>query len=253
MFTGTYLIAEHRVAISSIYPDVHHLCRNYAISPDGPSAIDVAISVTPDHIQYEYDRSIAEAALEGTTGINLAEGYLETLAVYRQLADALTAHNILLFHGSVIAVDGIAYLFTAQSGTGKSTHTRLWRQLFGDRAVMINDDKPLIRVTPTGATVYGTPWSGKHRLDTNTAAPLRAICALERGRENTIRPVTADEVYPLLLQQTYRSSDPLVLSQALQLLDDLTAVTKLYRLACNMQPEAARVAYDGMASARDDS
>lgn len=69
--------------------------------------------------------------------------YLETLAVYRKIVTRLVFSDILLIHGSAIAVDGKAYLFTAPSGTGKSTHTRMCREYFKDRAVMVNDDKPL--------------------------------------------------------------------------------------------------------------
>ena len=80
-------------------------------------------------------------------------------------------------------MDGQAVLFTAKSGTGKSTHTKLWRDLFGERAVMVNDDKPLLRILKDGVLVCGTPWDGKHRLSTNCALPLKAICILERGKK----------------------------------------------------------------------
>ena len=106
--------------------------------------------------------------------------YLETLAVYRKIAEKMIDYDTILFHGSVIAVDGIGYLFTAKSGTGKSTHTRLWRELFGERAVMVNDDKPLIKVSENGIIVYGTPWDGKHRLSTNTFVPLKGICFMSK-------------------------------------------------------------------------
>ena len=89
-------------------------------------------------------------------------------------------YDTILFHGSAVAVDGIGYLFTAKSGTGKSTHTRLWRELFGERAVMLNDDKPLIKVSENGIIVYGTPWDGKHRLSTNTFVPLKGICFMSK-------------------------------------------------------------------------
>ena len=80
-------------------------------------------------------------------------------------------------------MDGEAYIFTAVSGTGKSTHAMLWREVFGERVRMINDDKPLIRITPEGkAVVYGTPWDGKHHLSKNSAFPLKAICWLTRAK-----------------------------------------------------------------------
>lgn len=243
MYTGIYRIAGHGIRISSLHGEVHRLCRDYAASGEP----DVTITTTQAQINYERDRSAAEAALEGIPPGTFSDAYLETLAVYRQLADAMAAWDTILFHGSVIAVDGVAYLFTAKSGTGKSTHTRLWRQLFGERAVMVNDDKPLIHIEKNGVTVYGTPWNGKHGLGTNIAAPLRAVCVLERGVENVIHSVAAEEVYPLLLQQTYRPSDPAILLRVLELLDGMMAGVGLYRLSCNMDPEAAAIAYAGMA------
>lgn len=166
--------------------------------------------------------------------------------MYRQIADRMPAYDTLLIHGSAIALDGAAYLFTARSGTGKSTHTRFWRQTFGSRAVMINDDKPLVGLTDAGAVIYGTPYNGKHRLGENLSAPLQAICILERGAENTIRPISSGEAYPLLLQQVYRPGDPAALGLTLKLVDRLLTQVRLYRLACNLDPAAAQVAYDGM-------
>ena len=154
--------------------------------------------------------------------------------------------DTILFHGSVIAVDGIGYLFTAKSGTGKSTHTRLWREMLGERAVMINDDKPLISLSENGIMVYGTPWDGKHRLSTNIGVPLKAVCILERAEENRIVPITKKDAYNMLMQQVYKPSDPQKLIKTLQLIDRLAENVKLYRLGCNISPQAAEIAYRTM-------
>ncbi len=153
---------------------------------------------------------------------------------------------MLLFHGSVVAVDGVGYLFTAKSGTGKSTHTRLWRERFGPRAVMVNDDKPLLRIADGKVTAYGTPWDGKHRLSNNIAVPLRAVCILERGAENRIVPLTKHDAYPMLMQQSHRPSDGAAMMKTMELVDRLGTSTALYRLQCNMDPETADVAYEAM-------
>lgn len=137
-------------------------------------------------IEYEREKSALEDRKEGLPIRNFPDSYLETLAVYRKFAENLLAYDTVLFHGSVVAVDGIGYLFTAKSGTGKSTHTRLWREYFGERAVMVNDDKPLLQVTENGVIVYGTPWDGKHHLSNNISVPLKAICILTRAEENHI-------------------------------------------------------------------
>lgn len=145
--------------------------------------IEFSVQICPSDISFEKEKSAHEDEIEGIPVRQFSDKYLETLAVYRKIARKLLEFDTLLFHGSVVAVDGTGYLFTAKSGTGKSTHTRLWRQLFGSRAVMANDDKPLLKITDNGVIAYGTPWNGKHRLGSNISIPLRAICILGRGRD----------------------------------------------------------------------
>lgn len=240
---GLYKIAEHYIKIISLHQEIHDLCREYRATDHD---WELCIETTQSDIDFEREKSAAEDKKEGIPTRRFGDSYLETLAVYRKLADQLTDFDTILFHGSVIAVDGVAYMFTAKSGTGKSTHTRLWRELFGSRAVMVNDDKPLIRVMERGAVVYGTPWDGKHRLSTNICVPLKALCILERADENHIRRITKSEAYPMLLQQVHKPSVPSKLKKTLQLIDALAQDVKLFRLGCNMEPEAALVAYQGM-------
>lgn len=239
----TYKIAERYIAVSSLHDEVHRLCRDY-LSPG--AAADFAVETKQKDIDFERERSAREDEREGRSVRKFSDAYLETLAVYRLIAEKMLEYDTLLFHGSCVAVDGAGYLFTARSGTGKSTHTRLWRELLGKRAFMVNDDKPLIRLTDEGAVVYGTPWDGKHRLSSNTAVPLKALCVLERAEVNTIRQVTSSEVYPMLLGQVYRPMDGKAMNHTLVLLDRLAGSVSLWRLGCNTDLEAARVSYDAM-------
>lgn len=232
MRRGVYRLAEHTVELRTLYANVHNMCRDYA--SDAPPQL--VIETSPEDIAFERERSPEP----------YPDGYLETLAVYRRLAHALLEDDVLLFHASAVAVDGEGYLFTAVSGTGKSTHARLWRELLGDRAVMVNDDKPLLHVAPEGVTVYGTPWSGKHALHTNIHVPVRAVCLLHRAAENTIEPVTPYAALPMLLQQTYRPTEQTALLRVLRLVERLGESVRLYSLGCNMEPEAARLAYETM-------
>ena len=204
------------------------------------------IATTQSDIDFEREKSAREDIKEGIPIRHFSDAYLETLAVYRKIADHLLSCDTLLFHGSVIAVDGEGYLFTAKSGTGKSTHTRLWREYFGERAVMVNDDKPLLYITDFGVTAYGTPWDGKHRLSTNIVVPLKGICILTRDITNHIEQVEPHAVYPLIVQQTNRSLSAEGMKQTLSLIDRMLNVVPVYRLGCNMDIEAARVAYEGM-------
>ena len=167
----TYKIAEKNIEIDSLFPEIHAFCSDYVTN----QIADFSVKISEQDIVFEREKSVRESIAEGLEIINYPDSYLETLAVYRKIADKMLSYETMLFHGSAIAVDGQAYLFTAKSGTGKSTHTRLWREVFGDRAVMVNDDKPLLKVTDSGVTVFGTPWNGKHRLGKNNSAPLKAI------------------------------------------------------------------------------
>lgn len=242
MYDFTVLMGGIVFSVSSIYPAVRDMCKDYMT--DGEPAFSIV--TTRADIDFEREKSAKEDLLEGREVVRYKNSYLETLAVYRKIAENMLRYDTLLFHGSTIAVDGQGYIFTAQSGTGKSTHTGFWRQTFGERMVMVNDDKPLLRVTEDGVIAYGTPWDGKHHLSTNTSVPLRAICILTRAQTNSIVPVTPAEAMPLLFQQTYRPRDPIGAAKMLVLLDKLMQNTGLYRLGCNMDPEAAVVAYEGM-------
>lgn len=235
-------LAGQVIGVSALYEQTRTFCKNYLT--DAPTSFEVA--VTPADIAYERQRSARADELEGAAVREHADPYLETLAVYRKLAQLLVQDDILLMHGAVVAVDGQAYLFTAKSGTGKTTHTRLWMRQFGDRAVMVNGDKPLLHITSEGVTVYGTPWDGKEHLSTNTSCPLKALCILTRSETNHIERISKKEALPMLCQQSYRPCSPIGAQKMLALVDRLGSSVPLYRLGCNMEPEAALVAYHGM-------
>lgn len=240
--TGIYKIADTVVEIRSLYSMVQELCVDYRWE----ERAELVIEICQGDIDFEREKSAREDAFEGIPTRHFSDAYLETLAVYRKLVTALLDRNILLFHGSALAVDGEAYIFTAKSGTGKSTHARLWRETFGDRVTMVNDDKPLIRVENGQAVVYGTPWDGKHRLSTNISLPVKAICILERSETNQISPITGMQGLTMLFQQTYRPEEEASMQKTMELISEMSMAVKLYRLGCNMEPEAATVSYEGM-------
>jgi len=242
MTTFTISLACFCVEINSIFETTRTFCRDYLCE----GTPEISVTVSPEDITFEREKSAKEDKLEGIPIRQFSDEYLETLAVYRKICTKLLERDTLLFHGSAVAVDGVAYLFTAKSGTGKSTHTALWRQVFGERAVMINDDKPLLKLTPEGVLVCGTPWNGKHGLGCNKMVPLKAICILERAEQNTIVQIDAVGALPMLMQQSFRTGTPGGTVLLLDILDKLTKRVQLYRLGCNMDPQAAIVAYEGM-------
>lgn len=239
---NVYKIGGKIIEINSIYEEVHTLCRDY-ICGQTP---DFKVETSQPNIDYEREKSAMEDKKEGLSIRNYPDSYLETLAVYRKIAENLLAYDTILFHGSVIAVDGIGYLFTAKSGTGKSTHTRLWREYFGERAVMVNDDKPLLQITENGVITHGTPWDGKHHLSENISVPLKAICILTRAEENHIEQISKSMAFPMLLQQAYRPQNVLKMQKTLDTLDRISDTIALYKLGCNMEIEAVETAYHAM-------
>lgn len=241
MITKRYKIADKVVEINSIYNDVHTYCKDYISNKKQ----DYTITTSQEDINFERYKSEQEDIKEGVQIRKFSDEYLEELAVYRKIADKMIEFDTILFHGSVVAVDGQAYLFTAKSGTGKSTHTRLWKKYFGKRAIMVNDDKPLIHIEKK-CTVYGTPYNGKHRIGNNISVPLKAICILDRSETNKIIPINKTEAYNMFLQQVYRPSDLEKLKKVLILIDKLLENVKIYKLGCNISLQAVEVAYNGM-------
>ena len=235
-------ISNRNAEIIAIFPGTREYCQDYLT--DGEP--DFSVTVTPEDIAFERIKAAREDELEGLPIRHLSDELLELTALQRKITECLFAHDTLLFHGSVVAVDAEGFLFTAKSGTGKSTHTRLWREVFGDRAVMVNDDKPFLRIGENAVTAYGSPWMGKHGLGANLCVPLRAICILERGEENRIEPISAAQALPMLFQQSQRPGNPANLPRYMDLVDALAERTAFYRMQCNMDPEAAVTAYRGM-------
>lgn len=165
---------------------------------------------------------------------------------YRQLL----RFDGMLLHSSAVMLDGKAYLFTAPCGTGKSTHTQLWLQVFGDRAKILNDDKPALRLENGVWYAYGTPWSGKTDQNVNTRVPLTGICVLGRGQKNVIHPYGGAAAVHDILEQTARSADAEFMVMLLELLDKLVTAVPIWKLECNMDPQAAVVSYSAMSGER---
>ena len=237
-----YSVAGLLVRITPVNAGFHDFCRDF-LADGSAREPDIEIEMTQRDIDAERLRS-------PDGGAGFSDRYIETLAVCRQISEIMPSFGRFLMHGSAVAVDGEGYLFTAPSGTGKSTHVRFWREMLGDRAVMVNDDKPFVGVGDSGATVYGSPWQGKHRLGGNIAVPLKAVCVLGRAEENSIEEITAAEAMPTLVRQIYRPDSPAMLAKTLGLIDRLTRTVKFYRLGCNLDPDSARVSYEMMSSVK---
>lgn len=245
---------------------VARLCADYRLRGDDPAMerpADIAVAVTQRDI---------DAERAGSGPGDWRDDYLETLAVYRRIADAAPAFGRMVFHGATVEYDGRAYVFTAPSGTGKTTQVRLWRSMLGDRVQVINGDKPLLAVSESGAVAYGTPWAGKEGWQRNVSAPVAGICVVRRavgesddealaaaampsdavrvtdddGVENACGRLDAAEALPLVLRQTYMPADPAAALRVLGLEDALLRTVPVYMLSCTISKAAVYAGFEAM-------
>lgn len=235
-------VAGEAVAVHALFESSREYCHDY-LCDENP---DFSLTISVEDLALERIKNAGLGHEENKNLLLVPDTQLEITAIQRKLTEQLFAYDVLLFHGSAVAVDGAAYLFTAKSGTGKSTHTRLWREMLGERAVMVNDDKPFLRVTDEKITVCGSPWNGKHRLGRNIAVPLKAICILERGPENKIERISAEKALPMLLQQSNRPANAAMLPKYMELLDAVASHVDFYRLQCKAEMEAAALSFQTM-------
>jgi hypothetical protein len=235
-------IAGSVVCVQPLFQSTREYCRDY-LTDQNP---EYFVTVSREDLAFEQMMLEREAVEEGLKIRKFTEPFLERTTIQRKVADHLQERNTLMLHGSTVAVDGAAYLFTAPCGTGKSTHTRLWRELFGDRAIMVNDDKPFLQITPSGVLAYGSPWSGKHGLASNVCVPLKGICLLHRGVENSIRSIVRKDLIQTLYKQAHMPTNPDLRQKTVSLVDMLADIVPLWEMDCNKELDAARVAYSAM-------
>ena len=238
----TIEIAGFSAAVTSLFDSTRDYCRAYLTEKDP----HFSIVVTPADLESQQAELREEALQEGMKPRIFTDPFLDRAVIQSKMAQALIPRDVLLFHGSTVAVDGEAFLFTADCGTGKSTHTRLWRQVFGSRAVMVNDDKPFLKISPQGILACGAPWSGKHGLDSNVTLPLKGICILRRGSENRIRPIGKAEAMAMLEKQSVPPNDTALFSAYRSLVDTLADTVPLWQMDCTRDAEAAVVAHRAM-------
>lgn len=229
-----YRIADLTVAMDS-FGKTARQAEPYAIDREGTADIVVC--------------SGWEKFKEKNQGVpdDYCEYYCSAQSFYRRLVE----FDGLVMHSSAVMMDGRAYLFSAPSGTGKSTHTRLWLEQFGDRAAILNDDKPALRRVDGKWYAYGTPWSGKHDISINTRVPLGGICVLCRGEVNRIERFGGPAAVHALLAQTTRARNPEFMGKMLALLDRLLTEVPVWRMECNMDPAAAVMSHEAMSRAAE--
>ena len=187
-------------------------------------------------------------------GGKLSYTALEYMESGRQFHAALLNHSGIHFHASAIAYEGKAYLFSADSGTGKSTHTRLWQQLFGEEAKVFNDDKPPLRYLDGAWYAYGAPWCGKDHININMKVPVAAICFLKQAPENRIRRLSQAEAVSRIISQTIRKFKKVErMDLMLSHVEKIVREIPIFELENRPEPAAAQLSYETMRKAAEES
>lgn len=228
-------IADINILLHNRYRYTESLCRKYKTDSQ---YMDFAVRAT--------DADIAEEIKSAE--LPISPGYAEAVCLHREIAERLWQYHAFLLHAAFIECDGVGYAFAARSGVGKSTHIGLWKKNFGERVHIINGDKPILKIADHGVIAYGTPWNGKEGFGENRSCPLRALCFLERGIENRIEPISTDDAVARIFPQIYLPQEPQAAAGTLELLDVFVKEVSFFRLACNMEDEAAIVAHKAMSN-----
>lgn len=216
-----------------MYQRAKDFCKDYLIED---SIHDFSVSIKKEDLEYERSKEIETS---------FSDSYLELTSIYRKICERMAEYETFMMHGSVIAKGNSAYMFTAPSGTGKTTHCRLWLENIPD-TYMVNGDKPLIYMQGNRPWVCGTPWCGKERLQTNCMIPLEAVIILERGEENEIAEVSPAEYFGTLLKQVNFPVGESASVKVMKLVETFMNNMRFYKLRCNIEPEAAFVSYNAV-------
>ena len=232
-----YEFAGLVIEIEFLYDFCKRLCRNYEYH--GQKQPDFCIRITDEMIQ-------AEKVLDKELSSQFDDAYIESIAAYRAICTQAYAFGCMLMHCSAIAYKGNVILITAPSGTGKSTHARLWRRYFGEDVLMVNDDKPLLKNVDGVIYACGTPWDGKHHLSTNVMLPVKAIVMISQSPQNTIQRATKRELLYFILNQTIRPEDEALMQKTLEFTELLLKQVPAYKLGCTISEEAVQVCFDAV-------
>lgn len=234
-----YIIADLIVEMNPKYNNTIELAKPFIY--DGSCDADFEVKVSDEYLE-----QLISNAADGIT-IEQIENFALSSVFNRKAIDYCT----MLVHSSALIYDGGAYLFSGDSGIGKSTHTRLWLEAFGDKVHIMNDDKPVVQIFGDKAVVFGTPFDGGSGIALNEAYPLKAIIFIERGEENSIRIPETKEIIQKLYFQTARMVGKKSAVNMLVNIENLISLSKFYVLTCNMDISAAHTAFNVIVSDGD--
>ena len=229
-----YKIADLIVEFNAKFDITNKRAQKYSCEQNRERDFRITVSDEAIQKEKEFDNLLTD---------DLAEYMIMGTTFYKGLLN----YNGCLLHASAVVVENEAYLFSANCGTGKSTHTALWLKYLSEKnPYILNDDKPAIRIMEDGIYAYGTPFSGKHDINKNTRAKLKGICFMEQATINSIKKIEPKEAIFLFFEQTVKR---LTKEQMIKLLDIMEILLKeipMYKLCCDMSEEAVKLSYQTM-------
>lgn len=224
-------IAELIIEIDNQYSAVERLCKDYIVESED-SIFRVRASNEDILKEKQYGGS--------------SDSYCESVCIYRNIVKQLPAYDAFFLHAAVVEVDGRSYAFMAKSGTGKTTHVQLWCDHFGERACIVNGDKPILRFSGKELMAYGTPWCGKEGYNINKSTPIQGLCFIEQNKHNSIQIMNSTEVISKIFYQMIMPEEENCVRKILEFLDQLVQLKKIWLLNCNISQEAVKVSYEAM-------
>ena len=228
-----YEIAGLRVEIANKHAYTTKFCGAY-LSENQDLPAHLTASVTDAELQEEREASPG-----------FSDGYIENICLYRSICMQLPTVNRFLLHASILEYDGKAYAFLGKSGTGKSTHTKLWLKFLPDARVL-NGDKPILEFANKEFYAHGTPWQGKENWGYNGRAKLFGLCFLEQAKENSVEKLSISETSARIFQQILLPQDENNVIATLDLIDKLVATVPAYLLKCNISEEAVQCSFQAL-------
>ena len=215
------------------YGQIKELCGDY-LTASGRTDITVGIGAE------ELDAAVNESP-------DFPPWYTEFSLLYRDIMRSVPYYGVFAIHGAAITCGERAYIFTAPSGTGKSTHIRQWKKYLGDKVDIINGDKPVVLIGEKEAFICSTPWSGKEGWHKNRCAVLGGVCILKRGKENSIKTVEPGAVLDELISQIFIPvGDATAALLSLELFDRMCGLAPFYQLSCDISEQAVKTAYSAL-------
>lgn len=228
---GKYIIAGIKTEYEPKYALLRERSRAYeAEFPDAET--EIRLNITEDFITNQI-ASFPQLSREEHEYMWTGEGFY----------NAVLQHGGIVLHSSCVEKDGQAYLFSAKSGTGKSTHTHLWLSEIPDTRI-INDDKPLLVRRGGKFCACGTPFSGKTDENINESVPVRAIIFLHRSEENTVKRMNPALAVPLFIAQTINPHIKEYANEMLERTDEILTEIPVFSLGCNKEAGTGKFAYE---------